>query len=66
MGLFSGRKQLEHPVRGGCSTCDMHGPARSTFKKANKDAIEHGKRMHGRPDFYGGYIEAVVDRPKSK
>lgn len=58
MGLFS-KKTVDSNAdyRGGCSVHDMRGPARKTLKAANKDATEHGKRMHGGPDFYGGYIE---------
>src|SRR5262249_42098063 len=61
MGLFG--KKHEAPegfvLRGGCSVHDMHGPKRTTFEDANNDALDHGRRMHESPRYYGGYIEAV-------
>lgn len=43
--------------RGGCSQHAMRGPARSTFEAANKDAIDHGRRMHGSPNYPSAYVE---------
>lgn len=65
MGLFSrkpGPGDIPpadgHKMRGGCSSCDMRGPKRDTFNKANKDAVDHAKRMHG-GKFKGGYVEGT-------
>ena len=58
MGLFSKKPQdTGREYRGGCSGCDMYGPARGSIDKANKDAIDHGKRMHGGKPGHGGYVE---------
>ncbi|AXH89382.1 hypothetical protein AB0N38_11680 [Micromonospora aurantiaca] len=58
MGLFS--KKTPEPsnreYRGGCSSHDMHGPARKTMKEADKDVWAHNKRMHGGKSV-GGYVE---------
>jgi hypothetical protein len=45
-------------IRGGCSSCDMHGPKRDTVEQANKDIVAHDKRMHGGKSV-GGYLEAA-------
>lgn len=56
MGIFSRKTDSNAEYRGGCSSHDMHGPARPTFKAANKDVIDHNKRMHGGKNA-GGYVE---------
>lgn len=57
MSLFKKDKgdKFEDGVVGGCSSCDMRGPTRSTFAAANKDASDHADRMHG-GKFTGGYV----------
>lgn len=59
MGLFSKKNEPtgDREYRGGCSVHDMRGPARKTRAAAEKDTYAHGKRMHGGPTFYGGYVE---------
>jgi hypothetical protein len=58
MGLFSSKsKGSDGEFRGGCSDHDMRGPVRKTFREANKDAVDHGKRMHGGKNPHG-YVQS--------
>jgi hypothetical protein len=59
MSLFNSRKPepTEANYRGGCAEHQMRGPYRKTFDKANKDATDHGRRMHGNPAHPNLYIE---------
>jgi hypothetical protein len=63
MSLFSKRQPDEtpmpRPVRGGCSECDMHGPKRTGFRQASKDATDHGQRMHGNTGHPNLYVEST-------
>jgi len=61
MGLFSkgSKTPSGEAYRGGCSEHDMYGPARKTFKAANKDTYGHGDRMHGSKTHSGGYVESL-------